>query len=465
MIVMKFGGSSVASASRIQAAAKIVQTRLPRRPVLVLSAMGDVTDHLLEAGKRALTEGPASVEALVLFFTGLHGDTIAELGISGRELDEIETLLEELAQLIAGISLIRELSPKTRDYLVSFGERLSVRIAAAYLNKTGIRAQALDAWDAGITSSGVFTNAEPLDECWQNIPRAVLPLTEAGIVPVITGFIAKCYAETDDRTHPTAGDITTLGRGGSDLTATLIGAACRAEEVQVWKDVDGVLTADPRVVPEARPVEHITYDEAAELAYFGAQVLHPRAMQPCMKTGVPVLVKNSYAPEARGTRISGERPRGGQSEAPPVRAVTSRGGITLIDIVSTRMLGQSGFLAEVFAIFAAHRVSIDVIATSEVSVSLTIDGEQRTDALKRDLERVAGVEVHTGKAIVAVICDVDRSAGILARVFTACAELGLRVEMVSHGASKVNVSFIVAEADAVPAVQAIHHAFFPAAGF
>jgi aspartate kinase len=501
---MKFGGSSVANAERIRTVAGIVTERLAEQPVLVLSAMGDVTDHLLAAAERALHEGPASVEQSVAFLTKIHEDVIDGLDLGGDEtprldsgggvagvspaegvaeggssielrperggdfpllnvsqaslIEEIETLLEELAALIAGISLIRELTPKTKDYLVSFGERLAVRIVAAYFDKTGVRAVPLDAWDAGITSTGDFTAAEPADECGEHIPQAILPLVEAGIVPVVTGFIAKCYADTDDRANPTAGDITTLGRGGSDLTATLIAASCRAKEAQVWKDVDGVLTADPRIVEGARPVEAITYDEAAELAYFGAQVLHPRAMLPCMKTGVPVLVKNSYNPAAKGTRISG----GPVKTSQPVRALTTKKNVTLVDIVSTRMLGQSGFLAEVFALFAAHKISVDVIATSEVSISLTIDGdgERGLAEARKSLQRIADVEVKTGKAIVTIIGDVSRSSEILARAFTVCAYLGVTVEMVSQGASKVNVSFIVNGDDAPSVVRALHKGFF-----
>ncbi|MDR1095504.1 MAG: aspartate kinase [Spirochaetaceae bacterium] len=469
-IVMKFGGSSIANAERIRTVAGIVKERLGERPVLVLSAMGDVTDHLLDAAEKALREGPSSTAGLAQSLAGMHEEVISGLGLGGgasgeherheeqAELAEIKTLLNELADLIAGISLIRELTPKTKDYLVSFGERLSVRIVAAYFNKIGVQARPLDAWDAGITSTGDFTAAEPvMEECREHIPRAVGPLVNAGIVPVVTGFIAKCYAASDDRTNPTAGDITTLGRGGSDLTATLIAAACGAKEAQVWKDVDGVLTADPRIVENARPVESLTYDEAAELAYFGAQVLHPRAMMPCIQTGVPVLVKNSYNPAAKGTRISCSHEN---RDERAVRAVTSKKNITLVDIVSTRMLGQSGFLAEVFAIFAAHKISIDVIATSEVSISLTIDGEKDLAEVRKSLQRVADVEVKTGKSIVTIIGDVSRSSEILARAFTVCSRLGIAVEMVSQGASKVNISFIVRDADAPSVIKALHKSFF-----
>jgi aspartate kinase len=269
---------------------------------------------------------------------------------------------------------------------------------------------------------------------------------DEGVLPVITGFIAK------DR----QGNITTLGRGGSDLSATFIAAAMGAAEVQVWKDVDGIMTADPRLVKAARPVETVSYEEAAELAYFGAQVLHPRAMQPCIRTGTAVRVKNSYNPQAGGTRIVA----GADKKAGPVRAITSRKNITLIDIVSTRMVGQHGFLAEVFAAFANHKLSVDVVATSEVSISLTLDAAHDLEKLRKDLSRIADVEIKTGKAIVTIIGDVRRSSEILQRAFGTCVLLGIQIQMVSQGASKVNISFIVDGAQAGEVVAALHQCFF-----
>jgi aspartate kinase len=347
-----------------------------------------------------------------------------------------------------GISLIRELTDRTKDYLVSFGERLSVRIAAAYFNAINIKAAALDAWDAGIRSDSNFSAADLAGASWELIPRALNPLVEGGVLPVVTGFIAQ---DGD-------GNITTLGRGGSDLSATIIAAACGAGEAQVWKDVDGILTADPRLVKNARPVEAVTYDEAAELAYFGAQVLHPRAMQPCMKTKTPVLVKNSYNVDAPGTRIVAAL----EKKAGPVRAITSRKNVILVDIVSTRMLGQYGFLEGVFSAFARHQLSVDMVATSEVSVSLTLDAARSLEALKKDLNRIASVEIRTGKAIVTIIGDVRRSSEILARAFRTCEILGVPVQMVSQGASKVNISFIVNDTEAGEVVRALHGDFFDA---
>ena len=446
MIVMKFGGSSVADAQRIRHVAEIVKTQAGRNPVLVLSAMGDTTDHLLEAGNEAFKNGVVTVDKIEKH----HLDTIKKLKLPNNVKKEILPLLEELKRLLSGISLIREMTPRTKDFLVTFGERLSVRIAAGYFNSIGVKAVACDAWDVGFLSDSNFTSAELAKESWDLIPQKIKPLLESGVLPVVTGFIAK----------DVNGNITTLGRGGSDLTATMIAAACKAEEAQVWKDVDGILTADPRIVSKACPVENVTYDEASELAYFGAQVLHPRAMQPCIKTGTPVLVKNSYNISAAGTKITASLEKGNS----PVRAITSRKNVTLVDIVSTRMLGQYGFLAEVFSTFARHHISIDMVATSEVSVSLTLDTGQDISAVKKELSRIAGVEVKTGKAIVTIIGNVKRSSEILAKAFMTCRHIGVTVQMVSHGASKVNISFIVEDAESAEVVKALHMDFFESTG-
>ena len=444
MIVMKFGGSSVANADRIRHVAEIVKTRLDRHPILVLSAMGDTTDHLLEAGEIALKKGVVKAEKI----EELHLKTITDMNLGEAALSSVQPLLEELNMLLKGISLIKELTGRTRDYLVSFGERLSVRIVAAYFASLGIKARAVDAWDGGFLSDSNFTSAELLKESWKLIPARLLAPAGKGVLQVVTGFIAK-----DGN-----GNITTLGRGGSDLSATMIAASCRAEEIQIWKDVDGILTADPRVVKNARVVETVTYEEAAELAYYGAQVLHPRAMQPCIKSGVPVLVKNSYNPEAPGTRIV---PSLGK-KASPIQAITSRKNITLVDIVSSRMLGQHGFLAEVFNCFAKHGISVDMVATSEVSISLTLEAMHDLTALKKDLARIASVKIKTGKAIVTIIGDVGRSSEILVRSFRICELLGVQVQMISQGASKVNISFIVNDKEAAEVIKGLHGDFFAA---
>ena len=439
---MKFGGSSLANADRICHVTEIVKTRLDKKPVLLLSAMGDTTDHLLEAGDNALTKGIVQLDKI----EELHRNTVKELALGDTALESIIPLLAELRNLLTGISLIRELTGKTKDYLVSFGERLSVRIVAAHFESLGIKAKAIDAWDCGFVSNSNFTSADLTEEAWELIPAQLKAPAESGLLQIVTGFIAK----------DAEGNITTLGRGGSDLSATMIAAACNAEEVQVWKDVDGILTADPRVVEAARPVASITYEAASELAYYGAQVLHPRAMQPCMRTGTPVLVKNSYNPDAPGTKIE-KAPEGKISL---VQVVSSKKNVTLVDIVSSRMLGQHGFLAEVFSIFAKFGISIDMVATSEVSVSLTLDTAQDLTALEKELSRIASVEINTGKAIITIIGDVHRSSEILARAFNVCKLLGVQIQMISQGASKVNISFIVADKETTEITKGLHAAFF-----
>jgi aspartate kinase len=439
---MKFGGTSVADAERIRNVTEIVRSQEKRKPVVVLSAMGNTTDYILEAAEDALKRGFVSIEKL----EEPHLKAVADLELGPLVKTELKTLFWELGSLLTGISLTRELTGRTRDCLVSFGERLSVRIAAAYMKSRKIKAQAIDAWDVGFVSDSSFGRAELKNESFVRIASSLLTVIAEGITPVITGFIAK-----DEN-----GNITTLGRGGSDLSATVIAAACKAEEVQVWKDVDGILTADPKIVPDARPVEKISYEEAAELAYFGAQVLHPRAMQPCMKSGTPVLVKNSYNPKAPGTRIEIK----GGKEPSLIRAITSRKNIILVDLVSTYMLGQPGYLARLFSEFAAAGISVDMVATSEVSVSLTLDAVHDLGVVKRELSRIAAVEVKTDKAIVTIVGDVRRSSEILEQIFGVCRGVGVQVQMVSQGASKVNISFIVNDEEAPELVKALHRHFF-----
>ena len=440
MIVMKFGGSSVANAERIKHVASIIKAYKEKRPAVVLSAMGDTTDHLLEAADKAV-EGIVDVAGVAK----LHEDTAAELGIN---IDTIRALLDELKQLLTGISMLKEVSKRSRDYLVSFGERMSVRMMAAYLEKEGIPAKFYDAWDVGFVSDSNYMAAELLDEVWDNIPKYLSDYKNGSDnkIPIVTGFIAKDLK----------GNITTLGRGGSDLTATMIGAAMRAEEVQTWKDVDGIMTTDPRVVKNAKPVPEVTYEEAQELAMFGAQVLHPRSMVPVRKTGTPVRVKNSYNIQSPGSIIVENH----SGKVPPVCAITTVKHITLIDIVSSRMLGAAGFLAHIFNNFLKWGISVDIIATSEVSVSLTVNSKDDLTGLVKDLEQASEVTVRTGKAIVTIICDAAHSSAILASGFAALADEGINVQMISQGASKVNISMIVNDDEAERTVQILHDAYF-----
>ncbi len=430
----------MANEERIQHVASIIKAYQEKKPVVVLSAMGDTTDFLLEAAEKALL-GTVDIAAV----EDLHRKTVEKLGIS---IDSILPLLDELKQLLTGVSMLKELSRRSRDYLVSFGERMSVRIMAEYLNRKGIKAQSFDAWEIGFISDSKFMAAELLDDVWTRIPEHLTAYQndENSAIPIVTGFIAK---DKD-------GNITTLGRGGSDLTATMIGSAMKALEVQTWKDVDGIMTADPRLVSNARTVPEVTYEEAEELAMFGAQVLHPRSMIPVRKTATPVRVKNSYNIESQGTIIVERH----SIKVPPVCAITSVKHVSIFDIVSTRMLGAAGFLAHIFNQFLKWHISIDVIATSEVSVSCTVNYKGDMTGLIADLKNVADVEVRNGKAIVTIVCDASHSSAILASGFEALSEEGINVQMISKGASKVNISVLVNEEEADRTVQVLHKAFF-----
>lgn len=440
MIVMKFGGSSVADAERIKHVASIIREYKDDRPLVVLSAMGDTTDHLLEAADFAV-KGKVDIEKI----EKLHFDTALALGVDASAIKE---LLDELKTLLTGISMLHELSKRSRDYLVSFGERMSVRMMASYLNSLGTPAKFYDAWDVGFVSDSNFMNAELLSEVWNNIPEKLSAYKNGSQkeIPIVTGFIAK------DKN----GVITTLGRGGSDLSATMLGSALGADEIQTWKDVDGILTTDPRIVKEARPVPEVTYEEAQELAMFGAQVLHPRSMVPCRKSQVPVRVKNSYNIKSQGSVIR-EKHLG---QIPRVIAITSVKNVNLIDIQSNNMFGACGFLAHVFNQFLKWNVSVDVIATSEVSVSLTVNGNSDLTGLVEDLKKAADVTVKKEKAIVTIICDASNSSSILEDTFTALNREKINVQMISQGASKVNISFLVDNSQSNSVVQVLHSALF-----
>ncbi|XP_009781448.1 aspartokinase 2, chloroplastic-like isoform X4 [Nicotiana sylvestris] len=454
--VMKFGGSSVASAERMREVADLILSFPEERPVIVLSAMGKTTNNLLLAGEKAVTCGVSNVCDLqeLDFIKDLHFRTIDELGV---EKSTISKHLLELEQLLNGIAMMKELTPRTRDYLVSFGECMSTRIFTAYLNKLGVKARQYDAFEMGIITTDEFTNADILEATYPAVAKRLSSdWMNNPAIPIVTGFLGKGW-----RTCA----VTTLGRGGSDLTATTIGKALGLREIQVWKDVDGVLTCDPNIYPCAQPVPYLTFDEAAELAYFGAQVLHPQSMRPAREGDIPVRVKNSYNPKAPGTLICRARD---MSKAVLTSIVLKR-NVTMLDIVSTRMLGQFGFLAKVFSIFEDLGISVDVVATSEVSISLTLDPsklwsreliQQELDHVVEELEKIAVVNLLQHRSIISLIGNVQRSSLILEKAFHVLRTNGINVQMISQGASKVNISLIVNDSEAEQCVRALHKTFF-----
>lgn len=456
-MVYKFGGSSLADSKRIEEVAEIICSFREHYPCIVLSAMGKTTNQLLTCGKRALSTPFDSIQQIpeLTEIYNLHVKTAVELNVDNVVKDQVLELLKELEQLLTGIAMLKELSPKAQDTLVSFGERLSTRLFSGYLNSQGVQSVQFDAWDFGFTSTDDFTNAEILlDPTLSKIKKSIHELKSE--VPVVTGFLAQGVK---------SGAITTLGRGGSDLTATVIGLALGLSEVQVWKDVDGILTSDPRIVPEARPLPVLTYEEANELAFFGAQVLHPRAMKPAAMSpnSMAVRVKNSYNRCSPGTLIKSNR----ELKDVLLTSIVIKRGISVVDVVSTSMVGQFGFLADVFEVFKRNKISVDVVATSEISVSITLDvdrfesqEEWSLETLKKAFENWAEISVRKDLAIISLICNIERTSEILEVVFRCLRELKINVQMMSQGASKTNISLIVDQRQVNKAVQTIHKCFF-----
>ncbi|XP_061358535.1 aspartokinase 1, chloroplastic-like [Gastrolobium bilobum] len=454
--VMKFGGSSVANAERMREVAILILSFPEERPIIVLSAMGKTTNLLLLAGEKAVSCGVTNADSIdeLSIIEDLHLRTMEELGV-----DRTVTAkhLEELEQLLKGIAMMKELTPRTQDYLVSFGECMSTRIFAAYLNKIGVKARQYDAFEIGFITTDDFTNADILEATYPAVAKRLHgDWVSDPAIPIVTGFLGKAWK---------SGAVTTLGRGGSDLTATTIGKALGLPEIQVWKDVDGVLTSDPNLCPQAEPVPYLTFDEAAELAYFGAQVLHPQSMRPAREGDIPVRVKNSYNPKAPGTLIT----KGRDMSKALLTSIVLKRNVTMLDIVSTRMLGQYGFLAKVFSIFEDLGISVDVVATSEVSISLTLDPsklwsreliQQELDYVVEELEKIAVVNLLKNRSIISLIGNVQRSSLILEKAFHVLRTLGVTVQMISQGASKVNISLVVNDSEAEQCVRTLHKAFF-----
>ncbi|EEC76545.1 hypothetical protein OsI_14341 [Oryza sativa Indica Group] len=455
-VAMKFGGSSVASAERMREVADLILSFPEETPVVVLSAMGKTTNNLLLAGEKAVSCGAPKASEIpeLAVIKELHVRTIDELGLD-RSI--VSGLLEELEQLLKGVAMMKELTPRTRDYLVSFGECMSTRIFAAYLNKLGKKARQYDAFDIGFITTDDFTNADILEATYPAVAKRLQgDWIDDPAIPIVTGFLGKGWKSCA---------VTTLGRGGSDLTATTIGKALGLREIQVWKDVDGVLTCDPNICANAIPVPYLTFEEAAELAYFGAQVLHPQSMRPAKEGGIPVRVKNSYNRRAPGTVITKTR----DLSKSILTSIVLKSNITMLDIVSTRMLGQYGFLAKVFSIFEDLGISVDCVATSEVSISLTLDPsklwcreliQQELDHVVEELEKIAVVHLLQHRSIISLIGNVQRSSLILEKAFNVLRRNGVNVQMISQGASKVNISLVVHDSEAKQCIQALHSAFF-----
>nr|AKG25424.1 LysC [Hematodinium sp. SG-2015] len=453
-IVMKFGGSSIATGPAIRRVANIAHSvATGEHPiVVVLSAMGGTTNALIKVLENA-RNGSIDISSI----RTTHEQIAAEFDLELS--DDINKLFNELELVLRGVMILQGAisADRARDLVVSYGERISVRLFAAiyghlFPNATCLRPRAYDAWEIGFITcpdklrSGACRSVL-VPDAMEKIARSLAEAAEQ-FVPIVTGFIAR-----DEE-----GNVTTLGRDGSDLSASIIGAALKAKRVEIWKDVAGILTADPRIVPNARPVTEMTFEEVQELTYFGSKVVHPQAILPVIECSIPMVVKNSKDPSQPGTRIVSESttPHG-------VRAISCKRQVTLVDIVSTRMLGQHGFLSQVFMLFDEFEISVDTIATSEVSISLTLDkcfDNAMLQKLESKLLLFAEVTVTSSMSLITLIAPKELSNEVLRRSFEIFRNANIPIEMVSHGASKVNLSFLVEDKIAEHCVLCLHEEYF-----
>ncbi|MGA7245585.1 MAG: lysine-sensitive aspartokinase 3 [Terracidiphilus sp.] len=451
LVVMKFGGTSVEDPAAINRTASIVAGRVAagKQTVVVVSAMAKVTDQLLRAAAAAAKGDRTGALAISSRLRARHRDTACALIKTPANASALCNLIEQkfdsLDEILRGLAAILELTPRISDLVVSYGERLSSRIIAAAFAERSINGTHVDAREVIVTDSQ-FGKAAPLDVLIEKRATEHLrPLLEQGKVPVMGGFIAS--NET--------GITTTLGRGGSDFTAALLGGALAADAIEIWTDVDGIMTSDPRVCPDALRVKVISFEEAAELAYFGAKVLHPATILPAVRKNIPVLVLNSKNPSNEGTRIISIAPHCSS----PFKSIAVKKKLSIIDVVASRMLMTHGYLKAIFDIFDKHQCPVDMVSTSEVSVSLTVDSNDKLPLIAADLSQLADVKYEGKKALICLVGeDIRGQSGMAAQVFGAIKHVNVR--MISQGASEINMSFMIEEDDADEAVRSLHAAFF-----
>src|SRR5271157_2528175 len=448
MIVMKFGGTSVEDAKAIDRVAAIVEGRLAQKPVVVVSAMAKVTDTLLTMAKAAGAGERKTALKLCRSLQERHYNAASELlgtALFTEFHSEIGADFESLDELLRGISAVGEITPRTTDHVAAFGEMLSAKIVAAALAARDLNGVYVDSREVLITDSNYMQAVPQFEETNARLQEKVQPLLRAGKVPVMGGFIGSSRA----------GITTTIGRGGSDFSAAIFGAGLSADRIEIWTDVDGILTTDPRICPNAHRIKVISFDEAAELAYFGAKVLHPATVLPAVEKNIPVLVLNSRNPSNEGTRIVART----QKSKSLFKAIAAKQRITIIEIVAARMLMAHGFLAKVFEIFDRHRCPIDIVSTSEVSISVTVDSNEAIPAITADLEKLAYVKFSGRQAIICLVGESIRERpGVAAQVFDAMK--GINVRMISQGASELNMSFVIEESDVPAAIKTLHARFF-----
>lgn len=449
MIVMKFGGTSVADAARILGVAAIVQGRLDRQPVVVVSALAGVTDLLARAVEAARLGDREAVEPLLADVERRHRWALAgSIEDARRRHDlslEVDALFDDLRQLLRSVRILGEGTPRSSDALLAFGELLSGRLVAAALQDRGLPACWVDPREVMITD-GRHGAAEPeIEEISRRAERTIAPLLRTGSVPVTGGFVG---ATRDART-------TTLGRGGSDTSASVLGAAMGAREIEIWTDVSGLMTADPKLVPRARTLPRVSFAEAAELAYYGAKVLHPASIAPAVRRAIPVVVLNSLSPGDEGTLILAE----GDPCALPIASVASRGGVRSVRVSSKRMRLDPGFLPGVLGAFDRDGIVPDLVVSSEVAVSVVVPAEARLEGVRQALSGAAVVEEVPGRALLCVVgSGLAGNGEVRGKVLASLAPIG--PDIVSLGGSGTSVTAVLAEERLGDAVRDLHRRFF-----
>jgi aspartate kinase len=440
MLVMKFGGSSVADRTQIEKVQEIVRGRLPRTPVVVCSAHKGITNMLIAAGKAAAA-GQQDAEREVI----KRQQAIARS--CGCPDGLLASFFQELTDLLRGVRLVRELSPRSLDYISSFGERMSVRVIAHFFEQNGLAARPFDVWDLGFITDNRFGAARPLPGYEGRMAEAFARLVSPGVTPIVTGFVGKTEA----------GEVTTVGRNGSDLTATLVAAALGAQEAEIWSDTDGVMSADPHLVPGARNIPRMSFDEAAELAYFGSRVLHPETLIPAMRKDIPVRVLNTNRPEHPGTVITREPGRRERT----VTSIAYKESQSILTVRSEHMFAHSGFLARLFEATTRRGLVVDMVTTSEVSVSISASDTDLLRAVASDIEHLGSCRIDTQKTILAVVGHhLPTQAGAAAHITSAVADAGVNIEMLSYSSGSINVSMVIDDRDVDVAVRTLHTKLF-----
>ena len=451
MIVMKFGGTSVESTDAIERVARIVSSRLKRSPVVVVSAMAKVTDQLVAMGNQAAAGDCNAAIELLQALRERHLQTARELLGSKRGASlapRLEGYFSELENFLRGLAAVRELTPRGSDYLLSFGELLSSVIVADAFAVRGLNAAWVDSRQCLVTDANHTRAVPQMKQTRERCKNKLVPLVSKKRIAVMGGFIAA----TEN------GVPTTLGRGGSDYSAAIIGAAVDADCIEIWTDVEGMMTTDPRLCPDAKTIKRISFNEAAELAYFGAKVLHPATLLPAIHQNIPVYVLNSRNLKSTGTEITAQAPPSRDT----FRAITAKNGISIVNVVASRGVMVHGFLRSVFEALDRHSSPVDIVAISEVSMSFTMETKRLPKALLSELEQIADLAREDRQAIICLVGeDIHGKPGIAASVFNTIAKADVNIRMISQGASEINISFVIQENDVPKAVRHLHAQFFP----